>query len=104
MICGILQSSTLGPLLFILYSADVTEIAERQVICIRASADDLQLYASCAASDLQTSTDRWLACVSEINQWMSSVGLSSMLTKTEPGSAQASTAVSEVKLDATRGW
>jgi len=68
LVCGIPQSSILGPLLFILYSADVTEIAETQVI--RASAYDLQLRASCAASDLQTSTDRWLACVSEINQWM----------------------------------
>jgi len=74
LVCGIPQSSTLSPLLFILYSADVIEIAESLVIRIRAPADDLQLYASCAASDLQTSTDRWLACVSEINQWMSSVG------------------------------
>jgi len=38
------------------------------------NADDLQVYryASCAASDQQTATDRFLACVGEIDQRMCS--------------------------------
>jgi len=46
------------PAVYPVLSADVTEIAARHGVCIHAYADDLQVYASCAAFDQQTATDR----------------------------------------------
>lgn len=81
--CGVPQGSVLGPLLFVLYSADVVNIAAQYGVRIHAYADDLQTYASCAATDQQTATTRLLACIAEIDRWMSSNRLKLNGEKTE---------------------
>jgi len=43
----------------------------------------MQTYASCAARDQQTATDRLLACVTDIDKWMSSNRLKLNADKTE---------------------
>jgi len=43
----------------------------------------MQMYASCAARDQQTATDRLLACVADIDKWMSSNRFKLNADKTE---------------------
>ena len=78
-----LRGSVLGPLLFVLYSADVIKIAASHEVCIHADADDIQTYASCTASDQQTATSRLVACVADIETWLSSNQLKLNANKTE---------------------
>lgn len=82
---GVPQGSVLGPLLFILYSADVFDIADRHGFFIHGYADDLQLYAHCSpeADDIQLLTLRFSGCVDDIRNWMSSNRLRLNASKTE---------------------
>ena len=48
------QGSVIGPLLFVLYAADVMKIAVQHKVRIHAYADDMQTYVSCHAADQQS--------------------------------------------------
>jgi hypothetical protein len=81
--CGVPQGSVLGPLLFILYAADVMKIAQDHGIHVHTYADDMQTYISCKADDQHSAVTRLLACIAEVNRWMSSNRLKLNADKTE---------------------
>ena len=80
---GVPQGSVLGPLFFILYTADVFHIAEELGFFIHGYADDLQLYDHCLACDTAQLSVRLAHCIEVMGQWMSSNRLKLNASKTE---------------------
>ena len=61
----------LGPLLFLLYTADISVIASEHSLGIHCYADDGQLYVFGKASDVDQHVRKVTACIGVINAWMS---------------------------------
>jgi len=80
---GVPQGSILGPLLFILYTANITSIAHRHGITIHLYADDTQLYIKLSTTDSISATSTLTNCVCEIQQWSASMRLKLNTMKTE---------------------
>ena len=68
---GVPQGSLLGPILFILYTKDLTRIAAKYGIAIHIYADDTQLYIGFESpadeSEIQQLIEK---CLADIKQWM----------------------------------
>src|SRR5664279_1445573 len=68
--CGLPQGSGLGPILFVMYSADLLKLIERQQLIPHAFADDSQIYGFCSPSDVESLSSRVSTCVDEVSKWM----------------------------------
>ena len=81
--CGVPQGSVLGPVLFILYAADVIAIAERHGFRVHSYADDTQLYFHDKAAACEMRLPRFSRCINEIESWMTSNRLKMNADKTD---------------------
>ena len=82
-LCDVPQGSVLGPLLFLLYIADIGSIASRHHFNSHSFADDTQLYLSGNPKDAQFLRSSIVACINEITKWCAANKLKLNPNKTE---------------------
>ena len=67
-VCSVPRGSVLGPRLFILYTADLEDVAERHRVTLHAFADDTQLYLHCRRDDMASTAVRLERCLLEVSR------------------------------------
>ena len=80
--CGIPQGSSLGPLKFVVYAADLHNLTSRHHVMSHSFADDTQLYRHTKVRDVQLAKKDMLATIVDIN-WSQSRGLKLNAEKSE---------------------
>ena len=75
--------SVLGPWLFILYTADLSDKIDEHGINFHAYADDSQLYVHCDRCDTASAAALFEHCITDVCDWMSANRLKLNADKTE---------------------
>lgn len=81
--CSVPQGSVLGPLEFIAYTEDITDVLTRHETRSHFYADDTQLYTSCRPDNIDTVRMRLSSCVADVAVWCASRRLQLNANKTE---------------------
>lgn len=82
-VCGVPQGSVLGPILFVLYAADLIGLIQRHGLSSHLYADDTQAYGTCRPSDVGALIERLSGCMDDIASWMASNRLQLNTDKSE---------------------
>ena len=81
--CSVPRGSVFGPLLFLMYTADLADFWAKHGVTLYAFADDNQLYIHCEFHSMATSRDVLERCMQDIGHWMSANHLTLNPDKTE---------------------
>ena len=68
---GVLQSSILGPILFLLYTAPLADILRNHGMDFHLYANDTQIYISFKSSEVDLATANVEECIRDVDNWMS---------------------------------
>jgi len=69
-LCSVPQGSVLGPRLFVLYMADLTDVVAGHNVKFHGYADDSQMYVHCQPHNTVSTISRLGQCVADIGHWM----------------------------------
>ena len=81
--CHAVCHKGLGPILFLLYTADIERIVSKHELLCHCYADDTQLYFFCPPAEVAALKQRVTNCITEISTWMSANKLQLNQSKTE---------------------
>ena len=64
---GVLQGLVLGPILFLLYTADLLQLVKRHHLTPHVYADNTQIYGHCQPSDAGGLAQWVVVCINEVS-------------------------------------
>ena len=80
---GVSRRSVSGPLLFVLYTADLIRVVAIHGLILHQYADDCQIYTSTPVDDAAATVDRFSRCLDDVKAWLNSSRLRLNPAKTQ---------------------